>query len=90
MTDDFDIGLVQDLGLDLVVLGTIISVLGVIANNLLLAHILAMQIWMFSNLIFAVYFYGRWKQWWDGGLSDQIMCGLYLFMLISGLWGLGV
>jgi hypothetical protein len=78
----------KDIGLDIVVVATIISVLGVIFNNLLLNHIAAMQVWTASNALFAIYFYGRWKGKWDGGLCDEIMCGLYLFMLVSGVWGL--
>jgi hypothetical protein len=75
-------------GLALVLCGTTISVIGVVLNNLLLNHIAAMQVWSVSNLLFAIYFYGRYKGWWDGRVSDEIMCGLYVFMLVSGLWGL--
>lgn len=78
----------KDIGLDLVVLGSIISVIGVVYNNIILNHIAAMQIWTVSNLLFVIYFYGRWKNWWDGGVSNAVMCGLYLFMLVSGIWGL--
>jgi hypothetical protein len=81
---------ISDLGLDLVVAGTIISAAGVIANNLFLLHILAMQIWTASNFLFALYFYGRSCKWWDGGLCDKIMCLLYTGMLVTGLWGLMV
>jgi len=76
------------LGLALVIIGTIISALGVAANNILLSHVLAMQIWCISNLMFSLFFYGRWKQWWNGSVCDEIMCALYLFMLGSGVWGL--
>jgi hypothetical protein len=75
-------------GIALVLCGTTISVIGVVLNNLLLNHIAAMQVWSSSNLLFAIYFYGRYKGLWDGGVSDEIMCGLYVFMLVSGLWGL--
>jgi len=78
----------KDIGLDLVVIGSTISIIGVLANNVFLLHITAMQIWVLSNLIFAAFFYGRWKQWWDGGLADEVMCGMYLVMLVSGVWGL--
>lgn len=79
----------ENRGLDIVVVATIISVIGVAYNNLLLQHTTAMIVWSVSNALFAIYFYGRWKKWWDGGICDEIMCGLYLFMLVSGLWGLG-
>ena len=79
----------ENRGLDIVVVATIISVIGVAYNNVALQHTTAMIVWSVSNALFAIYFYGRWKKWWDGGICDEIMCGLYLFMLVSGLWGLG-
>jgi len=60
----------------------------VIANNIFLAHTLAMTIWVPSNAIFVIYFYGRSKDWWDGGLSDKMLCANYLIMLASGIYGL--
>ena len=78
----------KPIGLPLVIVATIITSLGVIANNICLDHIMAMQIWMFSNAIFAGFFYGRSRQWWDGSLSDMIMCWMYLMMLGSGIYGL--
>lgn len=78
----------RNYGLDIVVAGSIISLIGVVYNNLLLNHIAAMQIWCISNILFSIYFFGRWRQWWDGGICDEIMCGLYLFMFGSGVWGL--
>lgn len=79
---------VANIGLDLVVVGSCISCIGVIANNILLNHILAMQIWVISNFIFIVYFYGRGSNWWDGVLSDRVMCLMYVVMFVSGIWGL--
>lgn len=81
---------IENVGLDLAVFGSAISIIGVLSNNILLNHILAMQIWVFSNLIFVVYFYGRYKNWWDGGISNMVMCFMYVVMLMSGLWGLYV
>jgi hypothetical protein len=88
MIDSKDMFDTNDFGLDIVVVATCVSVFGVILNNLLLQHVMAMWVWTASNALFAIYFYGRWKGKWDGGLCDEIMCGLYLFMLVSGVWGL--
>ena len=78
----------QDLGLDLAVVGSAISIIGVLLNNVFLLHTSAMQVWVISNLIFVIYFYGRRKDYWNGGISDTIMCGMYCVMLVSGLYGL--
>jgi hypothetical protein len=78
----------QDIGLDLAALGSFISVIGVIANNIAHDFKLAMMIWCVSNLIMTIYFYGHWKQWWDGGISSQIIFGMYVLFTISGIYGL--
>ena len=78
----------KDVGLDIAVIGFLISLAGVIANNLVLLHTTAMLIWCPSNAIFCLYFFGRAKGYWDGGVSDWLMCLNYAFMLASGIWGL--
>lgn len=92
MTDDDITGesifVLKDLGLDIAALGFVISFIGVCLNNILLDHILAMIAWCPSNAIFCLYFFGRAKGHWDGGVSDWLMCLNYAFMLVSGVWGL--
>lgn len=78
----------EDLGLDVAVLGSIVSCAGVVANNLMLDHILAMQIWMWSNLILLVWSYGLWRKWWDGGLSGLVLFLMYGFYAVTNAWGL--
>jgi hypothetical protein len=78
----------ENIGLDLAVIGTIISIMGVIWNNIFLSHYAAMQFWFISNLIFVVYFYGRSKGYWDGNISDSLLCLNYAVMLITGIYGL--
>jgi len=78
----------RDFGLDLVVIGMAIMLVGVMVNNVLLDHILAMKIWVPSNAIFALYFFGRYRDWWDGHISDGLMCVTYVITLASGIWGL--
>jgi hypothetical protein len=76
------------IGMALALVGTIVSMAGVIYNNCLLWHIVAMQVWVISNAIFAGYFYGRIKCWWDGGLPDILLCLNYVVMLVTGIYGL--
>jgi len=78
----------ENIGLDLAVSGFIITMLGVIYNNIFLEHINAMFIWQFSNAIFAIYFSGRYCNYWDGRIGDGVMIVNYVFMLISGMYGL--
>jgi hypothetical protein len=78
----------KNLGLDLAVIGSSISIIGVITNNVFLMHREAMIIWCGSNILLMVYFYGHWKGWWDGGVSSATLCVLYGVMLVTGLWGL--
>jgi hypothetical protein len=75
-------------GLFIAAVGLAISMAGVIANNLLLDHILAMQIWIPSNTLYCIYFFGRTRGWWNGHIGDGLMCVNYAFMLASGIWGL--
>jgi len=78
----------KDIGLDIAVLGFLISLAGVIENNLMLDHIAAMLWWVPSNALFFLYFFGRTRGWWDGHIEDGVMCVNYAFMLVSGIWGL--
>jgi len=78
----------KNIGLDLAVLGSTISCVGVVANNILLDHLLAMQIWMFSNPILLVWAYGLHKHWWDDGLSGLAISVMYLIFTVSNLYGL--
>jgi len=79
---------VRNIGTTIAITGCIISGIGVIANNVLLDHILAMQVWRFSNILFVVYFFGNWKRWWEGGLSSGVMCILYVAFALTNEWGL--
>ena len=72
----------------LVIIASIISTLGVVSNNVMLDHVLAMRIWRWSNIIFWAYFFGRWRKWWDGGIPDAIMTGLYTLYIITNELGL--
>lgn len=77
-----------DAGLDIAVLGSIVSCIGVVWNNVFLDHTTAMQIWMVSNLILLVWSYGLYRKWWDGGLSGLVLCLMYMFYTVTNIWGL--
>ena len=79
---------IRNIGLDLVVAASIISAVGVYVNNIWLDHYLAMLIWRWSNVIFALYFLGRWRDWWDGRVSDAVMMTFYLFCIVTNELGL--
>ena len=78
------------LGTALTICGTAISVIGSYENNLVLDHHAAMLIWRWSNLLFAGYFFGRWRGYWDGGLNDAIMTGLYGYYTLTNEIGLAL
>lgn len=78
----------RNIGLDLAVIGSAISIVGVLLNNVFLLHREAMLVWVVSNIILMGYFYGHWKDWWNGGLSSEVICLMYAVMLVSGVWGL--
>ena len=75
-------------GSTLVFVATTVSVVGVLFNNILLLHYLAMFTWCFSNLLFVAFFYGQYRGWWNGSLPSAILCGLYAFMWVTGIYGL--
>jgi hypothetical protein len=78
----------QTVGYSIAVLGSALSVFGTFANNLLLDHVLAMQIWMFSNPILLAWAFGNRKGWWDGGLSIDALMVMYAVFTVTNFIGL--
>ena len=78
----------DNVGLALVVLGTVSSLVGAWSNNILLDHTMAMIIWSLSNPLFVVWAWGLYKKWWNGGLSGLTLVGLYAFYTITNTYGL--
>jgi len=72
----------------LAVIGSGVSIIGVIANNVFLAHHEAMIAWGFSNIILLVFFLGQYKSWWNGALSSATLCILYFIFTVTGFYGL--
>lgn len=75
-------------GATLAISGTFISCLGVVANNLILDHIMAMYVWRISNIILFFWAFGLYRKYWDGGISGAALCGMYAFFAITNEYGL--
>jgi hypothetical protein len=76
------------LGSALAILGASLSVLGTLANNLWLNHILAMQFWFLSNPILLIWVVGVIAKKWNGGLSHEALAVMYFIFFITGAYGL--
>jgi len=76
------------IGADLAVVGAIISCFGVVSNNVLLNHVLAMQIWAISNPILFIWAFGLYRHWWHDGLSGAAVAIMYAIFTATNLYGL--
>ena len=56
---------VSNVGLDLAAVGSAISIVGVLLNNVFHEFRWAMFVWCFSNILLTTYFLGLW-----GGMED--------------------
>jgi|WetSurMetagenome_2_1015567.scaffolds.fasta_scaffold02467_3 hypothetical protein len=68
--------------------GSFLSIIGTLVNNLWLDHTLAMWIWMLSNPILFAWAYGNDKDWWDGGLSIKALGLMYAIFTITNFYGI--
>ena len=78
----------QKLGIALAAIGAILSVLGVICNNIFLQHELAMLIWMPSNVILFIWAVGHGRRWWDGGISIDVLVIMYAVFALTNWYGI--
>ena len=76
------------IGTVLTLFGALVSCIGVYANNIMLDHILAMQIWRVSNFILLVWSVGLWRKWWDGGIAGIPLIAMYAWYCCTNEWGL--
>lgn len=76
------------IGLLLAIVGTFLSIAGVICNNIFLAHRLAMWIWLPSNLVLFLWAVGHGKRYWDGGISMDALVIMYAVFSITNWYGL--
>lgn len=75
-------------GTIILISGTIVSIAGVLANNLMLDHTLAMRIWTFSNILLFVWAVGFWRKWWTNGIGALFLVVMYAIYIITNEIGL--
>ena len=77
------------IGIFLATIGSIISVIGSLYNNLRRDHLTAMKIWGYgSNPILLIWSVGLCLKLWDGGLSGISLAVMYMIFSVSNIWGL--
>lgn len=76
------------LGSVFALVGSAVSILGALLNNLFLEHKYAMQLWMFSNILLLVWATGFYLGYWNGGLSGFFLMVMYFVFAISNAYGL--
>jgi hypothetical protein len=81
--------LYDQIGIGLSIVGSIISVIASLYNNLKHDHQKAMVIWGYgSNPILLIWSAGLSLHLWDGGIEGIPLFGMYLIFTISNLYGL--
>lgn len=78
---------IKEVGSVLAWVGTVISITGVLANNIMLDHTLAMQIWFLSNPVFLAWAIGGYLKKWDGGLSYLALVVNYSIFTVTNVYG---
>ena len=77
-----------DYGVIIAIAASAVALYGVWLFNQRRDYIGARTTWMFSNIAFTIYFFGRVMLWWNGGLGDMAMLVYFGSMTISNLWGM--
>lgn len=78
----------ETLGITIVIVGTILSIVGTLCNNITLDHYEAMKFWMISNPLLLVWAIGKLRKWWDGGLSIGALAVMYFVFAVTNWYGL--
>jgi hypothetical protein len=89
-TNAIEIANRNTLGNILAISGSILSVTGILVNNILLNHLLAMQLWLASNPLLMIWSIGVMLKQWNGGLSIKAIAVMYFIAFVSGAYGLGI
>lgn len=76
------------IGMVLAVTGSSLSLLGGVANNLLLNHVVAMQLWAISNPLLLLFIMGVYDGKWKNGIGLLFVGGSYAFFFVTGILGL--
>jgi hypothetical protein len=77
-----------DYGFLMSLTASLIALWGVYLFNQKRDYTGARMVWMFSNTLFVIFFFGRISQWYEGGLSDVMMYLYFSLMWISNAWGM--
>ncbi len=77
-----------DIGFLIAIAASVVALYGVWLFNQRRDYTGARCTWMYSNVMFTVYFAGRVMSWWDGGIGDVAMFLYFLAMTVSNVWGL--
>jgi hypothetical protein len=83
-----DDGVIETIGLICAILGSILSIIGALTNNLYHDHRGAMEWWMYSNVLLLIWCAGNLGELWNGGISVGAMMLMYLIFTVSNLYGL--
>jgi hypothetical protein len=75
----------QTIGTILAVVGSIFSLVGAAANNMLLDPLLARQLWLVSNPLLLCWAIGIWKKYWCDGIGVDAICAMYTFYTATGI-----
>jgi uncharacterized membrane protein len=77
-----------DLGFLIAISASVVALYGVWLFNQRRDYTGARQVWMFSNVMFTVYFFGRVMTYWNGSLGDLAMLVYFAAMTASNVWGM--
>ena len=75
-------------GVSLVFVGTLLSIIGTLYNNIPLDHLTAMKFWMVSNPMLLVWALGKLKGYWDGGVTISMLAVMYAVFTVTNWYGL--
>jgi hypothetical protein len=76
-----------DLGFLIAISASVVALYGVWLFNQRRDYTGARQVWMFSNVMFTAYFFGRVMAYWNGSLGDLAMLVYFAAMTASNVWG---
>ena len=77
-----------DLGFLIAISASVVALYGVWLFNQRRDYTGARQVWMFSNVMFTAYFFGRVMTYWNGSLGDLAMLVYFAAMTASNVWGM--
>ena len=76
------------IGASLAIIGSCLSIVGTLINNLELDHNRAMEVWMISNPLLLLWGIGYLAGLWNGAVSVGSLCVMYLVFTVTNWYGL--